>query len=110
MSVKAVENYYKQICSQYKEMLENLKDFEEEAQKGLIEPERVDRLKDQIEPIKTNYERWTYMMFLLHQPNRKEKQPKYKNRNKKLLNSLSDSNSLQAVLEENREAMKHIGE
>lgn len=110
MSVKAVEEYYKQICSQYQEMLENIKDFAEEAEKGLVEPERLTRLQEQIAPIKRNYERWTYMMFLLHQPNRKSKQPKYKNQNKKLLASIDSSNTLEAVIEENSEAMKHIGE
>ena len=110
MAVKDVEVYYKQICAQYKEMLENLKDFEEEAQQGLIEPERLDRLKEQVAPIKHNYERWTYMMFLLHQPQRKSKKPKYTELNKRLLKTLDTKNSLEGVLDENNEAMKHIGE
>lgn len=110
MSVKAVKKYYDQICDQYHEMLENIRDLEEEAAKGMVEPERIDRLKDQIAPIKQNYERWSYMMFLLNQPTRKEKQPGYANRNKKFLNNLSENNSLKAVLNENEEALKHIGE
>lgn len=110
MAIRAVEDYYKQICEQYKEMLENLKDFEKEVQDGVVEPERLERLQEQVAPIKQNYERWTYMMFLLHQPNRKSKQHKYKNQNKKLLAQLDNSNSLEAVIEENTEAMKHVGE
>lgn len=110
MSVKHVEDYYKQICSQYQEMINDIKDLEREAEQGLVEPERVDRLKEQIAPIKLNYERWSYMMFLLHQPNRKDKLHKYERQNKKLLNSLSKSNSLTAVIAENNEARKHIGE
>ena len=57
MSVKAVKRYYDQICDQYKEMLENIKDLEKEAAEGLVEPERIERLKEQIAPIKQNYER-----------------------------------------------------
>ena len=110
MSVKAVKQYYDQICDQYHEMLENIRDLEEEAAKGMVEPERIDRLKDQIAPIKQNYERWSYMMFLLNQPTRKEKQPGYARRNKKFLNSLSENNSLKSVAAENQEALKHIGE
>ena len=110
MSIKHVNEYYKQICDQYKEMFEDIKDLEKEAETGLIEPERVERLKEQVAPIKQNYERWTYMMFLLHQPNRKEKIKKYQRQNTKLLNSLSNSNSLEAVIEENENAMQHIGE
>ena len=110
MSIKAVNKYYKQICEQYKEMIQDIKDLEQEAAQGIIEPERVERLKDQVAPIKQNYERWTYMMFLLHQPNRKEKHPRYAKQNQKLLKSLNQSNSLEAVLAENEEALKHVGE
>ena len=110
MAIKHVNKYYKQICEQYNEMMQDIKDLEQEAAEGLIEPERIDRLKEQVAPIKQNYERWTYMMFLLHQPNRKEKANNYQNRNKKLLNSLNKQNSLESVLEENNEARKHIGE
>lgn len=110
MSVKAVKKYYDQICDQYFEMVQDIRDFEEEAEKGLIEPERVERLREQIEPIKNNYERWAYMMFLLNQPQRKSKQKKYEQQNRKLLNSLDKNNSLSAVLKENDESRKHIGE
>lgn len=110
MSVKHVESYYKQICEQYKEMLEDIHDLEQESEKGLIEPERVDKLKEQIAPIKQNYERWCYMMFLLHTPNNKKKVKKYCRQNKKLCDALDKQNSLESVLTENQEAMKHIGE
>lgn len=110
MSLKHVNEYYKQICDQYREMIEDIKDVEREAEKGFVEPERVERLKTQVAPIKQNYERWTYMMFLLHQPNRKEKIKKYQRQNAKLLKSLDTANNLDAVLIENEEARKHIGE
>lgn len=110
MSVKHVEQYYNEICAQYQEMLQDIKDFEAEAEKGLIEPERIERLKEQIAPVKNNYERWCYMMFLLHQPARKAKIPRYKRQQKKFIQALSSENSLESVLEENKEAMRHIGE
>ena len=110
MSIKHVNRYYKQICEQYQEMINDIKDVEREAEQGLVEPELIDRLKEQVAPIKNNYERWSYMMFLLHQPNRKEKIKKYQRQNAKLLNSLGKENSLEAVIEENKEARKHIGE
>ena len=109
MSKKDVEKYYDTITEQYHEMVQDIKDFEKEASEGLIEPERVERLKEQIAPIKQNWERWTYMMFLLNQPERKSKHKGYQERNKKLLNSLSSDNSLKAVLEENENARKGIG-
>ena len=56
MSVKHVEEYYNQICRQYQEMLDDIKDLEKECTEGIVEPERIDRLKEQIAPIKNNYE------------------------------------------------------
>ena len=110
MSVKHINKYYSQICEQYAEMVQDIQDLEKEAAEGLIEPERIDRLKDQIAPIKQNYERWAYMMFLLRQPNRKDKIKKYEQQNKKLLNTLSQSNSIPAIIAENQTALNHIGE
>lgn len=110
MSVKHINKYYSQICDQYAEMVQDIQDLEKEAAEGLIEPERIDRLKDQIAPIKQNYERWAYMMFLLRQPNRKDKIKKYEQQNKKLLNTLSQSNSIPAIIAENQTALNHIGE
>ena len=110
MSVKAVRKYYDQICEQFSDMLQDIRDLEEEAAQGLIEPERIERLKDQVAPIKQNYERWTYMMFLLNQPERPRKQPRYKDQNRKLLKSLNPENSIEATIQENEEARKHIGE
>ena len=110
MSVKHVEEYYNQICRQYQEMLDDIKDLEKECAEGIVEPERIDRLKEQIAPIKNNYERWAYMMFLLHQPNRQSKVKRYQKQNEKLLRSLSKENSLDAILEENNCARKTIGE
>jgi hypothetical protein len=49
-------------------------------------------------------------MFLLNQPQRKSKQKRYQEQNKKLLDKLDKSNSLEAVLAENEEARKHIGD
>ncbi len=110
MAVKHVKEYYNQICEQYSEMLENIRDLEKEAIEGIVEPERIERLKSQVQPIKQNYERWSYMMFLLNKPARKKKHEEYKRRNQKLLSSLSLSNSPQAVFDENKEALQHIGE
>lgn len=110
MAVKDVKKYYNQICEQYSEMLENIRDLEKEAAAGIVEPERIERLKEQVQPIKQNYERWSYMMFLLNKPARKEKTTGYKRRNQKLLASLNISNSLESVIDENNEALKHIGE
>ena len=42
MSVRDVKLYYEQVCDQYNEMIQNLKDMEEYSQTNMVEPERLD--------------------------------------------------------------------
>lgn len=83
MGVKHVKDYYDQIGNDYHEMIQTLKDMEEECNNGLVSPERVEQLKKMLEPIKTNYARISYIMFLLNMPNKKEKQRWYAKQNSK---------------------------
>ena len=108
MALKHVFKYYNQICDQYMQMLAEIKDFEEEAKQGLIEPERLDKIKEEIRPMQDNYERWSYMMYLFNLPNRKEKEKKYKKQNKKLLASIEEKNKINSVLEENQQVIDKI--
>ena len=107
MSVKHVKKYYEEIRSQYNEMLENLKDAEQELADQIVDLDYVERLKTIIKPIKDNYERWSYMMFLLNQPERKQKIPAYKQRMNKFIADMEKSNSIDAVIEENNESIKN---
>jgi len=74
MSVKDVNEYYDKLGVDYLEMMAALKDLEEECGKGLISPDKVDQFKKMLEPIKINYSRISYIMYLLNKPNKKEKQ------------------------------------
>ena len=108
MSVKHVKQYYEQICDQYKEMLENIRDSEQDAMNNLVDIDYVENLKKLIQPVKDNYERWSYMMFLLNQPERKQKIPAYKRRMEKFLKDIPKDKSADATLEENKTAIKNI--
>ena len=110
MSVKALENHYNQIVEQYHEMIENLKDIEKEFSEGLVPPEFVDNLKKQIEPIKNNYEQWSYIMFLLHEPQRKAKKEKYRKMIDKKIKNLDIKNSPEARLEAGKVALEDLKE
>ena len=106
MAVKDVLKYYAQVCSDYREMEENIKDFEEAVSREIYPPERIEEYKKSIEPFKINYERLTYIIYLLNQPVRKEKVAGYERRNQKLLKSLDPNNSLEAQTRENREVVE----
>ena len=105
MSKKDVDRHYKKILEQYKELKQNLKDFEEEAKNGLFPPEKMDEIRANIRPLMDNYERWSYMMFLLNQPAKKEKRNKYAKQNEKFLKSLNDNNSIENTLQAGKDVI-----
>ena len=108
MAVKHVIEYFNQIADQRKEMLNNLKDFEEECAKGLVEPERLEKIKENIQPILDNYQTLSYIMFLLNKPVKKSKQYKYTSQNKKLLNSIDKKFTQTGIIEENNQALEQL--
>lgn len=110
MSVKHVKEHYLKVVKQYTDMQQELREFDEEAAKGLFDPDRLAAIKELLVPLKENYERWTYMMFLLNQPTRVKKVKKYTQQNKKLLESLNVANSPEGVLESNKDQLKKLHE
>lgn len=85
MAKKDVDKYFDQICKDYHELIETLHDMEEEAAKGLLDPDKLIQMKSYIEPIKVNWQRISYIMYLLNMPSKKSKQERYRNQNKKLI-------------------------
>ena len=108
MAYKHLFDYYNQICEQYQEMVENLKDFEQAAMEGLVEPERIDQIKESIQPLMRNYERISYIMYLVNKPTRKAKGKKYDKQHSKLLKNIEKNNSLQAVKQENEHSINNL--
>ena len=110
MAVKHIKEYYEQVCNQYIQMNEELKDFQKEVENGLIEPERIENLKKIIEPLKNNYMTLSWIMYLLNKPQRYSKEKGYRERNKKLLQSLDKNFSKESIMKQNDEVIKRIGE
>lgn len=105
MSVKDVRDYYDKISEDYHELVLTLKELEEEYNNNLVSPEALENLKKQIEPIKTNFRTISYIIYLLNKPTRKNKQNRYKNQNKRLL---QDSKTLEEVRKENKDVLNGI--
>ena len=108
MAVKHVKEYFHQISNQYLEMLSELRDFEKLADENMFSPERLDQIKETIKPLKDNYERWSYMMFLLNKPNRNSRVKKWQKQNEKLMNNLNTKNSVNSVIEENNNVLSTL--
>lgn len=107
MAAKDVQLYYEQVAQQYLEMQAELKDFSAECERGLVSPEQVEQYKQMLQPIKTNYEMISYIIFLLNKPVRAKKFSTYKNQNKKLLTHVI---SKEAVLDSNNNVLKNLHE
>lgn len=108
MAVRHVKEYYDKMVDQYMEMQDNIKEIEKDLANGLVEPEFLERLQEQIKPLKDNYLTLSYIMFLLNQPNRDSKVKKYKEQNKKLLSSIPKQNTMEGKISQNDKAMENI--
>ena len=103
MAKKDVDNYFKQICDDYKDMLEALHDMEEEASKNLISPEQLEATKSQVDVIKNNYMRISYIMYLLNRPNNKKKHSRYDKNYK-----FNKADTLDGIKEEDKSIINNI--
>lgn len=105
MSRKHVEEYFNQISNDYHDMMEALRDMEDEVSNNLLSPDRLDNMKALIEPIKDNYMTWSYMMFLLNKPNKKKKQARYANQQGK---NLDENFSPEAFIEQDKKIIEEL--
>ena len=108
MSYKHIKEYYNKICEDYHEMIETLHELEEEAQTTIVPPEAVEKIETIIKPMKDNYERWSYMMFLLNMPNKKSKQKAYSKQFNKIKQEFEQNNNLEALRKENKECVGEL--
>ena len=81
MSIKDVKRYYAQIEQQYFEMNQTAKELNEECAKGNIPQSMVDQAQAMCLPLKQNYERLSYIIYLLNKPNRHPKNNWYEKQN-----------------------------
>ena len=108
MAVRHIKDYFEEVAQQYHDMLEEIRDFEKEAEQGLIEPERLDTIKESIQPLMNNYQMLSYIMVLLNKPNRKRKEKDYERRNKKLLSTIKMENTKQGVIQQNKDVLDNL--
>ena len=109
MAVKDVKEYYYKMLAQYLEMKNDLADFEEALKNGFITEEKLAEVKDTVNSLELNYDRLTYIMYLLELPNRRSKHAKHNKANKKLVEAFKDRNAdTNAVELENKSALDHF--
>lgn len=77
MAIKQVKDYYKKVEKMYLDLSSELKELQEGMKNGDVTQEEVDRLLTPVQGIKDNYLRLSYILHLLYQPQRKEKESKF---------------------------------
>lgn len=91
MAMKHLKNYYQQVEKLYLDLASELKELEEDFKKGECTEEELQNLLIPVNNIKENYQRLSYVLFLLYQPKRDEKKPKYDKENKDLVKYFNDN-------------------
>ena len=107
MSKKDVDEYYTKVCADYKQLRETLTELEEEFKNSVQDVDKIEQVRKMIEPLKVNYERISYIMYLFNKPVRRKKKFSYEFENKKRLNNFSNS-SLEDIHKENQEVIKNL--
>ena len=109
MAVKDVKQYYYAMLAQYIEMKADLADFEQALADGFITEEQLEAIREDVLRVENNYERLSYIMYLLEMPNKKSKKVKYAKTNKKLLAFFDAADATQGIVEdENRDTLNHL--
>lgn len=107
MSKKDFDNYFNQICSQYFDLQDTLKDLSEELDKGMIDPERITNLKKTITPVENNYRSLLYIKYLLDKPSKKRKVSRYNMQSKRILET-SKGYHKKDVIDKNQSVINNI--
>ena len=109
MALKDLRNYYDRVCQDYKEAIQEIREFEKECENNLVPIERVDQLKLTMAPLMRNYEQISYLMFLLNMPTKKSKQQKYNKANRKKIEAIvKEENRTDALLQTNRDVIDKL--
>ena len=106
MAVRDVREYYYTMQAQLLEMKADLADFEEALKNGYITEDKMQVALEEVAALQLNYDRLTYIMYLLEMPARKTKKAKYNKANKALVEEFKNRKAdIDSVVDENKSAL-----
>ena len=108
MAKRDVEEYYQQVCRDYKEMLDTLTDMEDAFNQNMVSEEQLNNVKNMIVPLKSNYMTLSWIMYLLYKPQRKEKADKFDREMTKFKSDKDINRDKLHVLTENQEVLNKL--
>ena len=108
MAKKHLIAYYLEQQALYFEMLQDIKDVDKDYKEGRIDPERYNQLMEVLKPdveiLKGNYERLSYVMLLLNKPTRDKKGENFEKEQKEWYDRLQGA-SREAIYDESKDAL-----
>lgn len=110
MSVKHIKKYFDQIANDYTEMLDVIHELEKAVSENIVSQEKLDETVKSVERLKENYMRWSYMMYLLNLPNKKDKKKVYERRMEKFLSKIPKKDRIDNILKEDRDSIQQFKE
>lgn len=107
MSVKHVKDYYLKIAEDYKEMRTTLDLLESVVTDSTASAalSNIENIRQQVNALKENYMRISYIVYLLNMPNKEEKKRKYIRQERKALDKIPEKDRLNGVLEEDKKVL-----
>lgn len=103
MSKKDVDNYFSKVCQDYKELVDTLHEIEDAVNQGLLHPDKLEQIKSLVKVSKLNWERISYIMYLLNKPTKKKKYNRYNSQNR-----LNIEQNLSVIHEEHKNNINQI--
>jgi hypothetical protein len=111
MAIKDAKQYYYTMLNQYLEMKADLADFERALADGHITEDQLEAVREEVFVLENNFDRISYIMYLLEMPNRSHKKDGYRKSNKALEQYFTDTRAtMSAVREENKSALDQLRE
>lgn len=107
MAIKDVKEYYFKMLGQYMEMKADMADFEQALKDGFITEEQLQAAMEEVNKVQQNYDRLTYIMYLLELPRKDSKKVRYNNSNRKLVAAFKERKAdIESIDYENNCALK----
>ncbi len=106
MAVRHIRDYIFKARDQYAEMLGDMKYFEDQAEKGMVSPDKLDQIQKELEPVAYNYQTLCWIEYLLDLPNRSNKVPRYEGQHHTWKDMLKLENSLDSLYKKGQEALE----
>lgn len=109
MSVKHIREYYERMVSDYTEMKNVLKEMEKLSDSNASTAlANIESIREQVKILEANYNRLSYIIFLLNQPNKEAKKDRYFKREQKALNKIPITDRKEAVEAENTQVIETL--